>query len=348
MRITRNSIVTYGMQAFAPPRSKKQVEAQKNLTRGLKNGFMSEKTKQKVKRILKCWIEGTEQYRAAPKRKWLPKIPYFTFVTLTLSSDQRHTDKEIKRKMVTPFIQVLKRKHNVWHYLYVCEKQENGNLHIHLLTDSYIHHSAIRKEWNEIQDLNGYIQPFFDKWGHRNPNSTDIHKLEKVHNVQAYLIKYMTKDQKDRKIDGRLWGCSDSLRKLKHYSTMIESKEAIALSEIMKNSQFQVTQKENYTLITGKIYTYLKARHKKIFDEVNDYNRSQIERLYKIHPSLIEKQNDNHPLRTQIELLQTNSEPGRLRPGSRQLQLFGEQPGYCSPSMRSMVQTSSICKRESR
>lgn len=249
---------------------------------------MSDKTKRQVKKILRCWIEGVEEYRKAPTRKWLPKIPYFTFVTLTLSSEQRHTDKEIKRKMITPFIQTLKRKHNVWQYLYVCEKQENGNLHIHLLTDSYIHHSALRAEWNAVQDLHGYVQPFFDKWGHRNPNSTDIHKLNLVENVQAYCVKYMTKDQKEKKIEGRLWGCSDGLRTLKPYSTMIEAHAATALSEIMRNKNFEVRQEEKYTLITGKIYTYLRARHKQLMRDINEHNKNSIERLYKCHPDIID------------------------------------------------------------
>lgn len=54
------------------------------------------------------------------------------------------------------------------------------------------------------------------------PNTTDIHSVHKVQNMAAYLSKYMAKtakpkkntetyDLKERRIEGRNWGCSQSL-----------------------------------------------------------------------------------------------------------------------------------------
>lgn len=275
------------MAAIDLPRSNKQRAAESNLSRGDKNGYMSDKTKRHITKILRCWINGVEEYRKARTRARLEKMPYFTFVTLTLSSSQQHSDKEIRRKMVFPFIQKLQRKHKVWHYLFVCEKQSNGNLHIHLLIDSYIHHSEIRAMWNETQDLHGYIEPFYLKFQHRNPNSTDIHAIQKVKNLQAYVIKYMTKDKKDLKLEGRLWGCSNSLRELKPYNTIIEGTASTALAQIQKSPLFTVEQKDNYTLIVGPVYSFLREYHKRFFDEVQKYYSQQVERLYKIHPDMI-------------------------------------------------------------
>lgn len=58
------------------------------------------------------------------------------------------------------------------------------------------------------------------------PNTTDIHSVRKVKNMAAYLAKYIAKvtkakkdtdryDLKDRKIEGRNWGCSQSLSRCK-------------------------------------------------------------------------------------------------------------------------------------
>ena len=289
MKVTAKSIVTYGQSLIDIPRTAKQRAAESNLSRGDKNGYMSDKTKRSITKILRCWINGVTEYRKSTSRAWLPKMPYFTFVTLTLSSQQNHTDKEIRRKMVFPFIQKLQRKHNVWHYLFVCEKQSNGNLHIHLLIDSYIHWTAIRALWNETQELHGYIQPFFEKYNHRNPNSTDIHKIQKVKDLQAYVIKYMTTDKKDIKLDGRLWGCSNSLRELKPYNTIIEGIANSALAQIQKSPEFTIKQEENFTLIIGPVYSFLHRYHKKFFDEVQKYYSQQIERLYKVHPDIIDQ-----------------------------------------------------------
>lgn len=251
---------------------------------------MSHKTKSQVTKILRAWINGVQAYRKSKNRKWLPKMPYFTFVTLTLSSTQRHNDKEIRRKMIIPFIQKLRRKFNVWHYLFVCEKQTNGNIHVHILIDSYIKHAALRTEWNATQDLHGYIQPFFDKWGHRNPNSTDIHKLENINDVQAYVIKYMTTDKKDLKLEGRLWGCSDALRKLKTFNTEICGEADTILSKIIKSPLFEQKHEENYTLITGPVYQFIKTYHRNFFNKIQHWQSQQIETLYKCHPELTEQE----------------------------------------------------------
>lgn len=289
MKVTQKSIVTYGMSAIELPRTANQKLAEKHLSRGDKNGYMSDKTKRSITKILRCWINGVSEYRKARNRKWLPKMPYFTFVTLTLSSQQNHSDKEIRRKMVFPFIQKLQRNHKVWHYLFVCEKQGNGNLHIHLLIDSYIHYTKIQEMWNATQELHGYIEPFHEKFNHRNPNSTDIHKIQKVRNLQAYVIKYMTTDKKEIKVEGRLWGCSNSLRKLKPYNTIIEGKASTALGKIQNSTLFKIEYKENYTLIIGPVYSFLRENHKSFYDEIQKHYSQQVEQLYKVHPDIIEE-----------------------------------------------------------
>ncbi|QJW92486.1 hypothetical protein HNV11_23735 (plasmid) [Spirosoma taeanense] len=78
------------------------------------------------------------------------------------------------------------------------------------------------------------------KTGWTDPNSTDIHAIEKVESLTAYVVKYVTKtdgadkvrdlneDQTEeitttrvRKIDGRIWGCSDGIRNLNHFEEAI-------------------------------------------------------------------------------------------------------------------------------
>jgi hypothetical protein len=247
---------------------------------------MSAKTKQKIKRILRCWITGTELLRKSPSRPWLPKIPYFTFLTLTLSDKQVHTDIELRRKMVQPFIQQLERKFDVWHYFYVSEKQSNGNLHIHLLIDSYIPWQKVRAEWNEIQKRFGYLDSYFAKHSHHNPNSTDIHKIQAVKNLSAYVIKYCTTDKKDIPLNGRLWGCSDALRNLKPYEEIIPANDYAMLQEMASKDYIEVEIKEQYTLFTGKIFHFLEHFHKPKMDKIANHLKGQIIHLYKIHPAI--------------------------------------------------------------
>jgi hypothetical protein len=293
IRITEKSALIYGQSATPPPRTAKQIEAEKNLSRGDKNGYMSFKTKLAITKILRCWISGIDQFRKLSHRPRLPKLPYFTFVTLTLSAEQMHTDLEVRRKMVIPFIQKLIRSHNVWHYFYVCEKQENGNLHIHLLVDSYIHHKALRESWNETQAIHGYLDKFEEVYHHRNPNSTDIHKLKDKRSVEAYLVKYMVKDKVNIPIKGRLWGCSDALRKLKPYSEILTGIADAAAREMKQSPLFEVKQEEQYTLILGPVYKYLEHSHPSFFKRVTEHYINQATELYRIHPD-IKKQLDQY------------------------------------------------------
>jgi hypothetical protein len=149
-----------------------------------------------------------------------------TFITLTLSAKQHNTDEEIKSKLLNNFLTTARRSWKMKDYIWKAEKQENGNIHFHILTNVYIKHLDIRKVWNSIQNKSGFnyvdiysknMQEFFkngfksfpnDKrtkekqlavyeenklinW--TNPNSTDIHALYKIRNISAYMSKYLAK-----------------------------------------------------------------------------------------------------------------------------------------------------------
>ena len=149
-----------------------------------------------------------------------------TFITLTISGKQHNTDEEIKSKLLNHFLTTARRKWKMKDYIWKAEKQENGNIHFHILTNIYIKHIEIRKEWNSIQNKKDFnyvdiyssnMQEFF-KNGFRkfpkdrrtegkqliaysenksiywtNPNSTDIHALYKIKNISAYMSKYLAK-----------------------------------------------------------------------------------------------------------------------------------------------------------
>jgi hypothetical protein len=149
-----------------------------------------------------------------------------TFITLTLSSKQKHTDEEIKSNLLNHFLTEARKNWNMQYYIWKAEKQENGNIHFHILSNNYIKHEELRKTWNRIQNKPGYnyvdaysrkMQDFFREgfktfpgdtrqkktqekayycnkainW--TNPNSTDIHCLYKIKNVSAYMSKYLSK-----------------------------------------------------------------------------------------------------------------------------------------------------------
>jgi len=219
-------------------RTEKQKENEKNLKRGGGyNGFVSEKTAREVTRRISNLIE------IAPRGKRV-----VSFVTLTLPSTQKHDDNFIKRHLLGDFIQVIQKKYRVKNYIWKAEAQKNGNIHFHIMADSYLPNVArvaskrqgrINEIWNNICSRYGYLDTYKrdrlndyrkgklteaqiywqKKFNFSVPNSTDVHPLKSKTKPESYINKYIAKPEKDRRlIDGRIIGCSDQLKEIDSFT----------------------------------------------------------------------------------------------------------------------------------
>ena len=160
-----------------------------------------------------------------------------SFLTLTLQSPQRHSDKEIKKLCLNQFLTEIRADYGVKKYIWKAEKQKNGGLHFHILTDTFLPWIEIRDKWNRIINKLGYVHEYSKRmrkmsfedyrklrWNERklksvsvsekmkiikkaylkgkrekwrNPNSVDIESVKKMRNVGAYIGKYMSKEHKE-------------------------------------------------------------------------------------------------------------------------------------------------------
>lgn len=167
----------------------------------------------------------TTEYEKLDKFK-IPVTYKLAMITLTLPAAQIHTDEEIKAKCLNQFLIEIRKASGLKDYIWKAERQENNNIHFHILINQYIHYAKIRDTWNRIVKKLGYIDNYklnqeeFFKNGFRlsenpkdkrsektqrkayekgksegwiNPNSTDIHSLYKVRNAGAYITKYIAK-----------------------------------------------------------------------------------------------------------------------------------------------------------
>jgi hypothetical protein len=173
------------------------IEALKN-RENLKNNDHAGKLSRKAIRNLKNsinWLCIAAKKKRVFNRKTNSNF-YFkvNFVTLTLPDTKEPiTSNDLQKKLLNPFLTYMRKYHGLKNYVWRLEFQANGKLHVHLTTDSFLHLTTIREAWNRLLDNNGYLQLFFEKEGHKNPNSTDVHATKKVKNMAAYLAKYMSK-----------------------------------------------------------------------------------------------------------------------------------------------------------
>jgi hypothetical protein len=228
-------------------------------------GNVSQKASRKIDRAISYLITCA---RVKPLNSWKHQAVFpfrIAFITLTLPSSQVHDDKVIMKECFHHF---LVRARQLWHvknYVWRAERQKNGNIHFHVLVDKYVPWSELRDTWNNITNKLGYVDRYRDeqlqfhaggfqvrtellkKWSYKNqikayhqgrgndwqsPNSTDVHAVKKVHNIKAYVCKYMIKsNQADAEIS-RLWGCSYELSRAKGAVLELDSYVSAAISKV--------------------------------------------------------------------------------------------------------------------
>jgi hypothetical protein len=155
------------------------------------------------------------------------------FITLTVSDSTVRDHRNVMKTCLAPFLQWM-RGRGVRHYIWKAELQKRGQIHYHITTNQFIHFADIKKAWNKYQKSAGYLVNYANKFGHFQPNSTDVHSVKNIKDIEAYLVKYMVKQasageqQKlaekaweagfqyvpevtSEKIDGKVWDCSASL-----------------------------------------------------------------------------------------------------------------------------------------
>jgi hypothetical protein len=201
---------------------------------------------------------------AKKKRVTIPSTgKSFTFrialVTLTLSGKQGTiSDREIKKELLEPFLRHF-RIRGMFNYIWKAERQQNGNIHFHILTDSWVDKDDCRDYWNKLQSRLGFIEQFHDKYHHRHPNSTDVKSVKDDNGMKNYMLKYMLKKvdkatqlelgrSTEQKDVGKVWDCSLNLKTKNETAEPIEDSEFELISEACDYGNLRMVQTERCVL----------------------------------------------------------------------------------------------------
>lgn len=227
-------------------RTSLQFENQRNLLQNRHKGILSQKASRRLTNSVN-WLIASAKNKYIFDKTTNKRFNFrINFITLTLPSlDHGITDHRFKSQLIHNFINTCRYRYDLKNYVWKVETQENGNIHAHFTTDTFIHWRDIRTVWNRILTKSGAMSGYHIKhssltfeqysalydptdvkdktqlhnaYSHgvntnwHDPNTTDVHAVHKIKDVGAYLAKYLTKfDDTRRTIKGRLWGCSTNL-----------------------------------------------------------------------------------------------------------------------------------------
>lgn len=215
-----------------------------NLNRGFRTLGVSRATRAKIAKHahVLCNLSRRRTIRAASGKFIDHQV---SFITLTLPAEQRHEDHYITREVLGTFLDKCRKLGFFENYLWRAEKQGNGNIHYHIMTDSYAPFSLFRRVWYVALRKYGYLQDYQRKFqnmsfeeyreqpfnanaspttvaaryarGRRNdwqePPCIDVEFVNGSSGVSRYVSKYVSKadDSGDLHVSGRCWGASQSV-----------------------------------------------------------------------------------------------------------------------------------------
>lgn len=220
-------------------------------------GCLSATTSRRIAHILEIWYRTI---RVANDKKNLLSTTNdkkLVFLTLTLSSKQLHTDNEIKRNMLNLFLIQLNRSYKMVNYLWKAEKQKNGNIHFHIITDVYIDKNEVNHLWDSILFKWGYLntQPTFTN-DYTSP-STRIECVNDSTTVGSYMGKYMSKSDENGKVEGRVWGASKMVKELKDISFGLDSELEPVIVNYMKSEKASYNIGDFFTIFNIDFFFYI-------------------------------------------------------------------------------------------
>lgn len=176
------------------------------------------------------------------------------FITLTLPDVEVSKDAKFTHKnLLQPFLRTMRRKHGMKSYVWKAELQRNGSVHYHITTHSFIPYTDIRDCWNNLTRKHGMLEVFREEYGHDNPNSIDVHSVQAVQNIEAYLIKYVAKEtQNEERMNGKVWDCSMNLKKSNYFTTTETEDITKRIFEDVGRGFAKVYEAEYCSIITYK------------------------------------------------------------------------------------------------
>jgi len=188
------------------------------------NGKLSLNARRKLKNAIR-WLIASSPIKKCYEKKQKKTVEYrINMCTLTFKSNMQ--DDKLARLLLGKWLEMSKYRFSLEHYIWKAEPQERGAIHFHISSGLYLPYKEVAYTWNRLLFKHGIDQ--------RNANSTDVHAVTNVQNLEAYLTEYLMNEDKHagrRMIKGRLWGCSHALSQAGKEFTCLNDSERASIND---------------------------------------------------------------------------------------------------------------------
>ena len=213
------------------------------------SGTVTHHTKKRIRTAVNLLLQVSPTKRILNEVTGKQQNFKINFITLTIPVQEYRIDaKDCYTNCLKPFLQWMQKTLSIRHYIWKAElqgktdykgkqKKNNGQLHYHITTNMYIHYQTIQNKWNYLLSKAGYMNEYNERFKRTNPNTTDVHAVYKIKDLEAYLVKYISKEDKDSEsIKGKIWDCSKTLKGKKLFSVEWNETNEHRLAHYLKTS----------------------------------------------------------------------------------------------------------------
>jgi hypothetical protein len=228
----RNSEVIVYREWTGPRYPKKEMPEQFKPGKAY-SGRMTDGAAKRLKKCVSLLVQKSKNrmiYNPVVNRRHRFRIG---FVTLTVADQKSDTAKDVYKKCMAPFLRWI-RRNQVKDYVWKAELQDRGTIHYHIAVNEFLHWKDVRDTWNKYQRKAGYLTSYAKKNGHYHANSTDVHAMRKVKDIERYLTKYMMKEDPKQQIDGKTWDASKNLKDAQYFTTELTPRNLEMLRSITR------------------------------------------------------------------------------------------------------------------
>lgn len=216
-----------------------------NLNKGFSTSGVSQATRSKISKHCRVLALCAEKRKVRnSKGNYVDHL--CTFITLTLPSEQRHEDQVITKEILGTFLDKCRKLGLLANYVWRAEKQKNGNIHYHIISDTFANFSLFRRLWyvalRKLNYLHAYTEKFSkmsysdynnqkfnagktpvetasayargvrSRWSE--PPACHVDYLTDISTLSIYISKYVSKSDENNPncVSGRSWSASQSVK----------------------------------------------------------------------------------------------------------------------------------------